>query len=259
MHEKEHMHDSQQEMPDPASAPEPSAGARSSFRAVLPLLLFGAGALIFLLPEVREQFGRIHEISAYLKSLGWVAPFAFIATVAVLVTVGVPRLFLCPIGGMAFGFWLGLLWVQLGTLLGYYVTFLFVHWVGRDFVLRKWPRLGRYADITRRNGIVSVLIVRQLPITGFYSNVMLGLMPLKHAHFLLGSFVGTLSAAVPATLVGSGATALSSGESKMYTFLAIAAGIVLWLLAGRFIGSFLKKKRAENGPEALDSDPVSPE
>ena len=71
--------------------------------------------------------------------------------------------------------------------------------------------------------------------------------------------VGTLSAAVPATLVGSGATALSSGESKLYTLLAIAAGIALWLIAGRLISSFLKKKRAENGSAALDSEPVSPE
>ncbi|MBN2108138.1 MAG: hypothetical protein JW832_12005, partial [Deltaproteobacteria bacterium] len=69
--------------------------------------------MIFFLPQFREQFGRIHEISEYLRSFGWAAPLVFIFAVAGLVAVGVPRLLLCPIGGMAFGFWQGLLWVQL--------------------------------------------------------------------------------------------------------------------------------------------------
>jgi uncharacterized membrane protein YdjX (TVP38/TMEM64 family) len=181
--------------------------------------------------------------------------------VAVLVAVGVPRLLLCPIGGMAFGFWQGLLWAQLGTMLGYYATFLFVRWSGRDFILRKWPRLNRYTRFSRKNGMISVLLIRQLPITGFYINLLLGLIPLSHADFLLGTVIGILPAAVPATLVGSGASAFSSGESKLYTLLAIAAGIALWFLAGRLLGSYLKNKKAEESQapvaQAAKSIPAS--
>ncbi|MCX5901445.1 MAG: VTT domain-containing protein [Proteobacteria bacterium] len=222
-----------------------SFSRRSAVRAVLPVLLVAGSVLIFCLPAFREQFGHIHEISAYLRSLGWAAPLIFIPAVAVLVAVGVPRLLLCPIGGMAFGFWQGLLWAQLGTMLGYYATFLFVRWSGRDFILRTWPRLSRYTRFSRKNGMISVLLIRQLPITGFYLNLLLGLIPLSHADFLLGTVIGILPAAVPATLVGSGATAFSSGDSKPYTLLAIVAGIVLWVLAGRFLAAFLKNKRAE--------------
>lgn len=232
---------------------------RSALRAALPVLLVAGSALILCLPAVREQFGRIHEISAYLRSFGWIGPLVFLLAVACLVSVGIPRLFLCPIGGMAFGFWQGLLWVQLGTLLGYYATFVFVHWSGRDFILRKWPRLSRYTRFSQKNGMISVLLIRQLPITGFYVNLVLGLMPLRHVDFLMGSFIGTLPAAVPATLVGSGATAFSSGEGKIYVFLAIAAGIALWLLAGRLLRAFLKNKRAEDAQAALDAEPVSGE
>jgi len=136
-----------------------------------------------------------------------------------------------------------------------------VHWSGRDFILRTWPRLSRYTRFSRKNGMISVLLIRQLPITGFYVNLLLGLMPLKHVDFLLGSFIGILPAAVPATLVGSGATAFSSGEGKMYTFLAIAAGIVLWVLAGRLLSVFLKNKKAEEPHvpvvQAAESIPVS--
>jgi uncharacterized membrane protein YdjX (TVP38/TMEM64 family) len=224
---------------------------RSAVRVALPILLVAGSVLIFCLPAFREQFGRIHEISAYLRSLGWAAPLIFIPAVAVLVAVGVPRLLLCPIGGMAFGFWQGLLWAQLGTMLGYYATFLFVHWCGRDFIVRKWPRLSHYTRLTRKKGMISVLLVRQLPITGFYINLLLGLIPLSHADFLLGTFIGILPAAVPATLVGSGATAFSSGESKMYAFLAIAGGLALWLLAGRLLRLYLKNKKADEAQASV--------
>ncbi|MBN2106310.1 MAG: VTT domain-containing protein, partial [Deltaproteobacteria bacterium] len=142
-----------------------------------------------------------------------------------------------------------------------YATFLFVHWCGRDFILHTWPRLSHYTTLTRKNGMISVLLIRQLPITGFYLNLLLGLIPLSHADFLLGSFIGILPAAVPATLVGSGATAFSSGESQLYAFLAIAGGIALWLLAGGLLRLYLKNKKAEvlQAPivQAAESIPVS--
>jgi uncharacterized membrane protein YdjX (TVP38/TMEM64 family) len=238
-----------------------SARTRSVLRTTLPALLLAGSALIIFLPSVREQFGHIHELSAYLRSFGWAAPLVFIFAVAGLVAVGVPRLLLCPIGGMAFGFWKGLLFAQFGTMLGFYVTFLFVRWSGRDIILRKWPRLSRYTGVSRRKGIVTVLLIRQLPITGFYVNLLLGLMPLSHGDFLLGTMVGILPAAVPATLFGSGAVNFSSDESKLYTLVAIAAGIALWLLAGRLFRLYLKNKKAEELPvpvvQAAESIPLS--
>ena len=231
---------------------------RSAVRAALPILLIGGSVLIFCLPQFREQFGRIHEISSYLVSMGWAAPLIFIPAVAVLVAVGVPRLLLCPIGGMAFGFWQGLLWAQLGTMLGYYATFLFVRWSGRDFILRTWPRLSRYTKFSRKKGMISVLLIRLLPITGFYINLMLGLIPLSHADFLLGTVIGILPAAVPATLIGSGATAFSTGESKLYTLLAIAAGLAFWLLAGRLLRYYMKNRKAgeSQAPDAQTAEVI---
>ena len=221
----------------------------SAVRLALPLLLVGAATvLMFCLPAVRQQFGRIHEISGYLQAMGWAAPVVYVAAMAVLVSIGVPRLLLCPIGGMAFGFWKGLLWAQLGTIAGYYATFLFVRWSGRDFVLRTWPRLSRYTRFSKKNGMISVLLIRQLPVTGFYLNLLLGLIPLSHADFLVGSAIGLLPAAIPATLVGSGATAFSSGNGRLYTVLAIGAGLGAWVLSSRCLKGVLKKK-SEAAPD----------
>lgn len=246
-----------QQKPPLSAAPQKHAShlcakRRRACKAALPLAVVAATALILCLPALRDQLGRIHELSDYLRGFGWAAPLVFVVSVACLVSVGVPRLLLCPIAGMAFGFWPGLAWVQIGTLLGYYVTFLFVHWAGRDFVVRTWPRLERYTRFTRKNGMISVLLIRQLPVTGFYVNLVLGLMPLRHADFLLGSLVGLLPAAVPATLLGAGTVHFSSGESRFYGVLIIGAAAALWVLLARFLRSLLKNKRmgevAENGP-----------
>ncbi len=244
---------------------QPSAKRRSAFKAALLAAMVVCGTLIFFLLPVREQLGRLHEIrgSHLIVSMGWAAPLIFTAAAAVLVAIGVPRLLVYPVGGMAFGVWQGLLWSQLGCMLGAYAAFLFARWTGREFILRAWPRLNRYCEFGRRRGIVSVLLSRQLPLPGFFINLLLGLTSLSHVDFLLGTCAGFLPAAVPATLVGSGITVVSAGENKMYAFFAIAAVAALWILASRLMSGFLKKKKAEdacavlaeeNNPERIYGD-----
>jgi len=233
----------------------PSSPGRTALKILLQVFLLAGGVLIIYLPPVREQLGRAHEISHYLQSLGWAAPLVFVPAVAVLVAFGVPRLLLCPIGGLAFGFWQGLMLTQFGTVLGFYGTFLFVRWSGREIILRKWPRLKRYTELSRRRGIITVLLIRQLPITGFYINLLLGLLPLSHADFLLGTIIGILPEAVPATLVGASTVHFSTTQSVLFTGLAIAAFVLIWTFAGRMLRSFLLKNRQEAAEEeAFDND-----
>jgi len=98
-----------------------------------------AFALVYFTPA-REFLGNIQSVKSWLLSLGWVGLAAWMGIVFALVAAGIPRLLFCPIGGLAFGFWHGLLWTQVATLAGYYALFLFVRWGGRDFVLRHWPQ-----------------------------------------------------------------------------------------------------------------------
>ena len=229
----------------PKENKQPSSPVRAALKIALQVLLFAGSIFIIYLPPVRDQLGRVHEISDYLIGLGWYGPVIFIPAVAVLVAVGVPRLLLCPIGGLAFGFWRGLILTQLGTVIGFYATFLFVRWSGRDMILRKFPRLKRYTEFSRRRGIISVLLLRQLPITGFYINLALGLLPLSHADFLLGTLIGILPEAVPATLAGSSALHISSNTSILYTAVFITGLIILWTVSGRIVHRFVQKHKQE--------------
>ena len=184
-----------------------------------------AFALVYFTPA-KKYLGDIQSVKHWLLSLGWVGPAAWMGIVFVLVAAGMPRLLFCPIGGLAFGFWYGLLWTQVATLAGYYVLFLFVRWGGPDFVLRHWPRVGRIkGHFHGHSAALMVFALRQLPISGLIINFLLGLSPIRHHHFLLGTVFGVLPEAIPFTLVASGTFKLTVQNTPLY--IAAAVGLLL--------------------------------
>ncbi len=201
-----------------------------------------AWKLLILLAVVAAALALMHStpLSAYLRdmqsvkfwllSLGWVGAAAWRGIVLVLVAMGTPRLLFCPIGGLAFGFWQGLLWTQVATLAGSYALFLFVRWGGRGFVLRHWPRVGRLKEHFRGDSAaILVFAIRQLPVSGLIIDFLLGLTPIRHGHFLLGTALGILPEAIPLTLAASGFSNLTGRNVPLYT--AILTGVLLLVFA----------------------------
>jgi uncharacterized membrane protein YdjX (TVP38/TMEM64 family) len=206
---------------------------------VLLAVVAAAFALVYMTPA-RRYLGDIQRIKLWLITLGWVGPAAWIGLVFALVALGIPRLLFCPVGGLAFGFWRGLLWTQLATLAGYYALFLFVRWGGRDFVLRRWPRVAVLKNHFRGNSAVFlVFAVRQLPISGLIINLLLGLSPIRHRHFLLGTAMGILPEAIPFTLVASGTLKLTHQNTPFY----IAGGVALLLVVCTVLGYFSRHSK----------------
>jgi uncharacterized membrane protein YdjX (TVP38/TMEM64 family) len=206
---------------DPTHASK-SPGVQFPWKPLIMLAVVAvAFALVYFTPA-RNYLANIQTIKGWLLSLGWMGPAAWMGIVFVLVAAGMPRLLFCPIGGLAFGFWYGLLWTQVPTLAGYYVLFLFVHWGGRDFVLRHWPRVGRLkGHFHGHSAALLVFAVRQLPISGLIINFLLGLSPIRHRHFLLGTAFGILPEAVPFTLVASGVFKLTGKSTPLYIVAAL--------------------------------------
>jgi len=210
---------------------------------IMLVLVAAAFAFVYLTP-IREYFGNIQGIKRWLLSLGWVGPAVWMGIVFALVSGGMPRLLFCPIGGLAFGFWHGLLWTQLATLAGYYTLFLFVRWGGRDFVLRHWPRVRRLKEhFHGHSATLLVFAVRQLPISGLVTNFLLGLSPIRHRHFLLGTAFGILPEAIPFTLVASGVFKLTGENTPLY--IAAAIGFLLLMCAALWYFSHHSKLLTE--------------
>jgi len=211
-------------------------------KAGLMIVFLIAGLILIFFSPLRDYLGHYREITVRLGEMGGYAPLFFICGVAVLVFFGVPRLLLCPIGGMAFGFFGGLLWTQIGTLLGFYAAFLFIRWGGRDLVISFAPKLDRLSKRFKRGGLPAVILIRQLPVNGFFTNLLLGLMPISHVHYLLGTTIGILPEAIPCTMIGSGAAQMSFGRGASYMTVAMVLLLVFWIVCGIFV----KMARSKN-------------
>jgi uncharacterized membrane protein YdjX (TVP38/TMEM64 family) len=215
------------------SAPAADADARAIVRPlVLGLVLAGAAAAFYFSP-LRPWLGDTGAVRRTLASLGaWAYPSCVLG-VAVLVACGAPRLVLTALGAMVLGFWWGLALTQLGALVGYYGVFLFVRWGGRDWVMRRWPRLCRWAGLIQDQGVMGVLLMRQLPAHGTLINLCLGLSGVKHRDFLIGSAIGILPEAVPVALIGAGLVRSSFRETVPYLVAATVALAAIWIGCAR--------------------------
>jgi uncharacterized membrane protein YdjX (TVP38/TMEM64 family) len=206
-------------------------------KALALLLILGAGLLVVYSSPLKGYLSNIRELNDTLARMGMVAPLFYTLGVFILVACGFPRLFLCPLGGMAFGLFWGLVLSQLGTLLGAYVQFLFIRWCGQSLALRRWPALSSWAHLFKDRGVPVIILLRQVPIPGIFGNVILALMQVRNVDFLVGTAIGILPEAVPSTMIGRGIVQQSFAKSFGYITGAIALFLVIWLISGFYVRS----------------------
>ena len=207
---------------------EPVASAPWRKSLLLALVVAGLLAIVYLSP-LRAYLGRVRELSPSIRSLGLWGPLVLCGSVALLVAVGFPRLWFCVLAGTALGFWSGLLWTQLGTLLGNYTVFLLVRWHGRGWAERYLAKRGRLHGFIRREGVTGVILARQVPVPGLLINLGCGLLSLRHRDYLLGTLIGQLPTAIPFTLIGAGALQASFGKSVTLIGLAVLVALAGWI------------------------------
>jgi len=218
----------------------------ASFAAVLAL------GVAFYFTPLKGWLAQAAMLKAELEGYGLAAPLVFTAAGAVLTAIGAPRLILCSLGGLAFGFAWGLAWSQLATVLGSYATLLLVRRFGAGHGLKKVRQFERLVRQIERNGVVAVVLIRQLPISGFYNNVLLGMTDVGHLDFLAGSFIGFLPMGITACLIGAGLLQTDFAKAAEYIALALASSAMLGYLLKRLHG-FASGKSAES-PLLADKD-----
>ena len=249
-HGSDSQHTPAEPLPPPA-AEDRFPGRKAMIRAaVLLVVLLSVITLIYASP-LQAALRNVQTTARELQAMGAWAPLIFAFGVAALVTAGVPRLLFCPIAGLAFGFWQGLLLSQLGTLIGYYGMFLFIRWGGRGLIERLHPRLHELAGHIRRQGIPAVFLARQLPMHGLVVNWLISITPVRHRDFLVGSAIGLIPEAIPCTLIGAGMLHGSLWDASRYVVLAAVLLAVAWIglaLYGR--------KLTREEPEPVETEAV---
>jgi uncharacterized membrane protein YdjX (TVP38/TMEM64 family) len=201
-----------------------------SFRKdIVFIFIFVALILIIQLTPFKQYAARAPEFCQKIREYGILAPFIFTIGVTLLVCIGVPRLLLCPVGGMAFGVFWGVIYCVIGTVVAYYLIFLFIRWRGHNLIDRYYPKLKRFNHLLGVSGIPAVILARQLPIHGMFVNLLLGVSSVRQRDFLIGTSIGLFPEAIPFTLIGKGMKQGSLGESTIYIVLAVVVLAALWL------------------------------
>ena len=200
------------------------------------LMLLAAGLLVFSLfyfTPIGSIARDIHKFREFLQGDDLYAEMTYAALVAVFVAIGMPRLVFYGLGGVAFGFWQGLLLAQIGSVVGSSVTFYAVRHGGRDWLKQK---LGSHRFVGKafhiRSSVKTVVLIRQLPISSIMINTGLALSQVTVADFLLGTFIGYLPQGVIATLIGSGVVdekALDGvGKLSLVAAVLLVGAAFLW-------------------------------
>lgn len=190
------------------------------------MVMFALVIALYFSP-LRDWLGQTDEVRRMLAITGDAAPFLFTVGTAILVALGMPRLLLCLLAGSLFGWVFAIVLTQIGSVLGAYLTFLFFRQFGSRFKARDNPRLRVWSEPLLKRGLVSVLLIRQLPINGLTNDFFLGLSPVSHANFLLGTFIGFLPQGLAACLMGAGMLQTDLHNVSYY----VLAALIVYVLA----------------------------
>lgn len=170
---------------------------------------------------------------------GWAIPL-FVLVFFVASTLFLPAVVLFVTGGLMWGWWPGALIVWVAANLATHVHFAFGRWVAGDEVRRFLSARPRVNWLTReleQGGVLTTIMVRQLPIPFPITNLAGGASPMPFRRWLIGNAVGL---APNCLLYTSVAAALASGvegaKQELATRVLITASLVIgFSLATRWV------------------------
>jgi len=166
----------------------------------------------------------------------------FLGLATLLLTFGIPRLLLFTLGGFLFGFTGGLLSTLSAAMLASFICFSLFRWGGRQWVRERLGRQRLAGWITRLEpSVVSVFLVRLLPISNLMINISLSFSAVNIRTFLLGTFFGFLPLGTAASLIGSGL----AGEGNWLSLMQLAMAALVLLI---FAIWFARNRQAQQSP-----------
>lgn len=215
--------------------------SKETRQVLLAVLLVAAFMALAHFTPLKAWITNVQIWKNLVREFGWGAHAVFVAACAGVVMLGVPRLPLCAVAGLIFGFGEGLALSLAGSTCGSYGAFVLSrHGFRRAAESRaeKWPWLKK---LLKKPSIMRLFWVRQLMVPGLVLNVLLGMTPVKHSRFLLGTLMGYMPLNVAFSLVGSG---LGKG-SLTQTIAQLLAAMAVINIAAWLVYRVMKKQRGE--------------
>lgn len=222
------------------------SGKRNWIKLLILLGIIAGIVLIFQLTPLSISDFTPTNMKNFILKFGIWAPIMFIIIYALrgailVLPVGVMSL----AGGLAFGKWLGTIYILIGATLGASLSFVIARYFGRQFIESfSWLHKGKiksFDEGIEKNGFRMMLFVRLIPLFQYDAvNFGSGLSKMKFRDFVLGSFIGM----VPGGFIN--ATLGSSLENIISVQFFAALGFFILLMFIPTIYKAIKKKRSGN-------------
>jgi len=211
---------------------------------LLAILLAGALAVVnFSFLGEYLDVRNLNALQAKLVEFQSWAPVVFLLIGSLVITLGAPRSIVAILGGIVFGFFWGVILALAAALLGSVVIYLLTKWLGRPLFKHKVEKyLKAVEEHIEINGILLVIMLRQLPLTCMLVNVVIGLTSISFSTFMLGSAVGMLPEVVIFALYGS---SLQQDFVLRVTIASILFVLLVWVMKIYYNRSLLAKKLAQ--------------
>jgi len=148
------------------------------------------------------------KIKESVLAFGPLAPLGFILIYNLGSILFLPGTILSIAGGAIFGATLGTIYVIIGATLGATFAFLISRYFARSFfediVEKKYPKIKEYDDKLEKNGFMTVLFFRLVPIFPFNGlNFTLGLTKVKIRDYFFGTLIGIIPGTFAYVYLGS--------------------------------------------------------
>ncbi len=184
------------------------------------------------------------NVKNFILKFGLWAPVMFIIIYALrgavlVIPVGIMSL----AGGLAFGKWLGTIYILLGATLGASLSFMIARYFGRQFIESfSWLHKGKikqFDDGIEKNGFRMMLFMRLIPLFQYDAvNFGAGLSKIKFRDYVLASFIGMVPGGFINAMLGS------SLENIISVQFFAAIGVFILLMFIPTIYKAIKKKKS---------------
>jgi uncharacterized membrane protein YdjX (TVP38/TMEM64 family) len=193
-----------------------------------------------------RDFVASGQLQLMIERSGPLAPLLFISIYAVATILFVPGTPLTLLGGALFGPIFGSIYVILGATIGAVGAFLLARYVGGSWLTSGagtiLQRLRTYDEQLVRNGFVTVLILRLVPLFPFNGlNFCLGLTRLRLRIYILATFIGIIPGTVAYVYFGA-----SLASFNLHQIIGAIIGLVAVSLLGKYLLSQSNKRSHAN-------------
>ncbi|WP_245376178.1 TVP38/TMEM64 family protein [Paenibacillus eucommiae] len=214
---------------------------------VLVLLVVLIHFLFFTRNGVRLTHSNMHQLTAYIESLGWYGKI--IGMVAVFLQTFFPFIPFVLVAGTnvaIFGFKLGFIVNYSMSVLGAVCCFLFARYYGHGWVerrLQRFPVITQFSKRMESQGFFYVLLGRLIPVIPSSAiNLAAGLTRIKVSQFLWGTIIGKIPIVFLESMIAHDLFHFRKYKDRLLLLLLI---LVILLL----IGNWFKKRLASKAQD----------